>query len=119
MREFPHQQNQLVSMFEQMEKRIYRFGEFELCQEEAELRTQGGRVPLQEKPLLLLLALLDNPLHTVTREQLRGRMWKDNTFVDYEQGINVAIKKVRDALGDSAEKPKFIATIAKKGYRFL
>lgn len=102
-----------------MGKRIYRFGEFELCEEEAELRTREGRVPLQEKPLLLLLALLENPGHIVTREQLRERMWEGNTFVDYEQGINVAIKKVRDALGDSAEKPKFIATIARRGYRFL
>ena len=106
-------------MLEQIGKRIYRFAEFELCEEEAELRTKEGRVPLQEKPLLLLLALLENPRHIVTREQLRERMWEDNTFVDYEQGINVAIKKVRDALGDSVEKPRFIATIAKKGYRFL
>ena len=108
-----------VSMLGQMGKRVYRFGEFELSEAEAELRTKEGRVPLQEKPLLLLLVLLENPLHIVTREQLRERMWDGNTFVDYEQGINVAIKKVRDALGDSAEKPKFIETIAKKGYRFL
>ncbi|HWC20530.1 MAG TPA: winged helix-turn-helix domain-containing protein, partial [Terriglobales bacterium] len=67
----------------------------------------------------LLTALLENPQQVVTRKQLRERMWDTDTFVDYEQGINVAIKKVREALGDSVEAPKYIQTIAKKGYRFL
>ena len=100
-------------------QRIYRFGDFELNECEAELRTKKGRVPVQEKPRLLLLALLENPQHIVTRDQLRRRMWESDTFVDYEQGINVAIKKLRDALGDSAEDPRFIETVAKRGYRFL
>jgi TolB-like protein/DNA-binding winged helix-turn-helix (wHTH) protein len=100
-------------------KRIYRFAGFELIAAEAELRTGNSSVRLQEKPLLLLTALLDSPQEVVTREQLRERMWDSQTFVDYEQGINVAVKKVRDTLGDSAEEPTFIQTVAKKGYRFL
>jgi TolB-like protein/DNA-binding winged helix-turn-helix (wHTH) protein/Tfp pilus assembly protein PilF len=102
-----------------MSDRIYRFAEFELLSSEGELRTGNSSQRLQEKPLLLLTVLLDHPQRLVTRDQLRERMWDRETFVDYEQGINVAIKKVRDALGDSAENPKFIETIAKKGYRFL
>lgn len=103
-----------------MQDRIYRFAEFELAVADAELRSiNGGTIRLQEKPLLLLSALLDNPQKVVTREQLRTRMWDSDTFVDHEQGINVAVKKVRGALGDSAEDPKFIQTVAKKGYRFL
>ena len=102
-----------------MEDRIYRFGTFELVAAEGDLRNGDARVRLQEKPLLLLAALLDNPQKLVTREQLRECMWDSQTFVDYEQGINVAIKKLRDALGDSADNPKFIQTVAKRGYRFL
>jgi TolB-like protein/DNA-binding winged helix-turn-helix (wHTH) protein len=99
--------------------RIYRFDEFELLSSEGELRTKDSCVRLQEKPLQLLMVLLENPQRLVTRAQLRERMWDSHTFVDYELGINVAMKKVRDALGDSAENPKFIQTVAKKGYRFL
>ncbi len=102
-----------------MRDRVYKFAEFELLSSEGELRTKGSCVRLQEKPLLLLSVLLDHSQRVVSRDQLRERMWDNATFVDYEQGINVAIKKVRDALGDSAENPKFIETIAKKGYRFL
>jgi TolB-like protein/DNA-binding winged helix-turn-helix (wHTH) protein/Tfp pilus assembly protein PilF len=102
-----------------MQGKIYRFAEFELKSTEGELRNGGSSVHLQEKPLLLLLALLDHPQSLVTRDQLRERMWDSETYVDYEQGINVAVKKVRDALGDSAENPSFIQTVAKKGYRFL
>ena len=102
-----------------MKDRIYRFAQFELNLAESELRTGDSTVLIQEKPLLLLSALLDNPQRLVTREQLRDRMWDSRTVVNYEQGINVAIKKVRDALGDSAENPKFIETVAKKGYRLI
>jgi TolB-like protein/DNA-binding winged helix-turn-helix (wHTH) protein/Tfp pilus assembly protein PilF len=102
-----------------MSDRTYRFAEFELIESEGELRNGGSSVRLQQKPLLLLNALLDQPQRVVTREQLRERMWGNETFVDYEQGINVAIKKVRDALGDSADEPKYIQTVSKKGYKFL
>jgi len=102
-----------------MKNRVYRFGEFELTLAQGELRTGNTTARLQEKPLLLLSTLLDNPQTLVTRQQLRECLWDSDTFVDYEQGINVAIKKVRDALGDSAENPRFVQTVAKKGYRFL
>ena len=102
-----------------MADRIYRFGKFELLASVGELRTRDSCVRLQEKPLQLLIVLVENPQRLVTRTQLRERMWDNGTFVDYELGINVAIKKVRDALGDSAENPTFIQTVAKKGYRFL
>src|SRR5207248_845741 len=96
---------------------VYRFGRFELCS--GELRVNGTRVRMQEKPLLLLMTLLENPQQVVTREQLRQRMWPSDTFVDYERGINVAIKKIRDSLGDSANAPIYIETVAKKGYKLL
>jgi TolB-like protein/DNA-binding winged helix-turn-helix (wHTH) protein/Tfp pilus assembly protein PilF len=102
-----------------MKSQIYRFAQFELNLAESELRNGNSTVLIQEKPLLLLCALLDNPQRLVTREQLRDRMWDSRTVVNYEQGINVAIKKLRDALGDSAESPKFIETVAKKGYRLI
>jgi len=102
-----------------MNGRIYRFDQFELLADEGELRNGNSCTRLQDKPLRLLTVLLDNPQRLVTRDQLRERMWGSNTFVDYELGINVAVKKVRDALGDSVENPRFIQTIAKKGYRFL
>jgi TolB-like protein/DNA-binding winged helix-turn-helix (wHTH) protein len=112
---FTHAMNKPNSV----KKRIYRFAGFELIAAEGELRTGNTSVRLQEKPLLLLTALLDSPQELVTREQLRERMWDSQTFVDHEQGINVAVKKVRDTLGDSAEEPTYIQTVAKRGYRFL
>src|SRR5271154_6369421 len=102
-----------------MRHRVYKFAEFELTLPDGDLRTFNSTVRLQEKPLLLLTELLDHPQQLVTRQELRDRMWDRRTIVDYEQGINVAMKKVRDALGDSSESPKFIDTVAKKGYRFL
>ena len=102
-----------------MKGKIYRFAEFELWPAQSELRKGDSSIKLQEKPLRLLTALLDHPQNLVTRDQLRKQMWDSETFVDYEQGINVAVKKVRDALGDSAENPRLIETVAKRGYRML
>src|SRR5215831_3351795 len=102
-----------------MKGKIYSFAEFELWPAESELRKGDTSIKLQEKPLRLLTALLDHPQNLVTRDQLRRQMWDSETFVDYEQGINVAVKKVRDALGDSAENPRLIETVAKRGYRML
>jgi len=102
-----------------MTTRVYRFAHFELNPAEGELRAGDSKVLIQEKPLLLLNTLLENPQRLVTRQQLRERMWGSRTVVDFEQGINVAVKKVREALGDSAENPQFIETIAKKGYRLI
>jgi len=102
-----------------MENRTYNFAEFRLSVADGLLRSGNASVRLQDKPLRLLTALLDHPQELVTREQLRERMWDSRTVVDYEQSINVAMRKVRDALGDSADTPRFIETIARKGYRFL
>lgn len=102
-----------------MQDETYRFAEFELNLADGELRTANSSVRIQGKPLLLLSVLLDNPQRLVTREQLRDRMWDSRTIVDFEQGINVAMRKLREALGDSAETPRFIETVARKGYRFL
>jgi TolB-like protein/DNA-binding winged helix-turn-helix (wHTH) protein/Tfp pilus assembly protein PilF len=102
-----------------MKNQIYRFAQFELNLAESKLSSGNSTVLIQEKPLLLLIALLDSPQRLVTREQLRDRIWDSRTVVNYEQGINVAIKKVRQALGDAAENPKLIETVAKKGYRLM
>lgn len=102
-----------------MDSKIYRFGEFELSTVDGMLRGPDGRVQIQDKPLRLLCALLDRPRQVVTREELRDCLWDDRTVVNFDQGINVALRKVRLALGDSSEQPRFIETLARKGYRFL
>ena len=84
-----------------------------------ELYRDGQRVRLQEQPRQVLAALLERPGEICAREDLRERLWKTDTFVDFEHGLNTAIKKVRQALGDSAEAPRFIETLARRGYRFI
>jgi len=95
------------------------FGRFQLDQAAGELYRDGRRVRLQEQPRQVLLALLERPGELVTREALRERLWKSDTFVDFEHGLNTAVKKVRQALGDSAETPQYVETLAKRGYRFI
>jgi TolB-like protein/Tfp pilus assembly protein PilF len=99
--------------------RTIRFGTFELDVQAGELRKQGTRIKLQEQPLRILEMLLNNPGQLVTREALRSVLWPTNTFVDFDHGLNKAINKLRDALGDTADSPRFIETLAKRGYRFL
>src|SRR5215467_3291207 len=96
-----------------------RFGTFELDVCAGELRKQGLRIKLPEQPLLVLELLLKNPGQLVTREELRHNLWPTNTLVDFDHGLNRAINKLREALGDSAESPRFIETLARRGYRFL
>src|SRR6188508_2255595 len=96
-----------------------RFGQFELDLAAGELYRDGRRVRLQEQPRQVLIALVGRPGDVVTREELRERLWKCDTFVDFEHGLNTAVKKVRQALGDSAETPQYIETIARRGYRFI
>ncbi len=96
-----------------------RFREFEFDVESSELRKNGERVPLPEQPLRLLEVLLEQPGVLVPREQLREGLWSADTFVDFEHGLNAAIKRLRDALGDSATNPQFIETVPKRGYRFI
>lgn len=97
----------------------YKFDEFEADLRAAELRKNGNRLKLQMQPFQVLVALLERPREVVTREELRQRLWPQDTFVDFDHGLNTAMVKLRDVLGDSASKPKFIETIAKRGYRFL
>jgi DNA-binding winged helix-turn-helix (wHTH) protein len=99
--------------------RVVRFGPFELCLDTGELRKLGIRVRLQGKPFHILSALLEEPGHVVTREELRSRLWPADTFVDFESGLNTAVNRLRVALGDSAENPIYIETLARLGYRFI
>jgi TolB-like protein/Tfp pilus assembly protein PilF len=96
-----------------------RFGSFELDLRAGELRKQGVKVKIQEQPVQILAMLLENPGQLVTREELRRRLWPSDTFVDFDHSLNKAINKLREALGDSADNPRFIETLARRGYRFL
>ena len=98
---------------------LVRFGTFEVDLRAGELRRNGARVRLQEQPLQVLAMLLERPGEVVTREELHGRLWNSDTFVDFDHGLNAAIKRLRDALGDSAENPRFVETLARRGYRFI
>jgi TolB-like protein/DNA-binding winged helix-turn-helix (wHTH) protein/Tfp pilus assembly protein PilF len=99
--------------------RLVRFGVFELDRRSGELRKDGVRVRLQEQPLRVLDALLAEPGQPVTREALRQRLWPDDTFVDFDNGLNRAINRLRAALGDEADNPRFIETLERRGYRFI
>jgi len=97
----------------------YRFDEFEADLKAAELRKNGARLKLQLQPFQVLVALLERPREVLSREELRLRLWPEDTFVDFDHGLNTAMVKLRDVLGDSASNPRYIETIAKRGYRFL
>lgn len=99
-------------------RKIY-FGEFELNVDTAELRNNGSRVILPGQPFQVLLTLLDAPGQLVTREELKKRLWPSDTFVDFDQSLNKAVNRLREALGDSAEQPRFIETLPRRGYRFV
>lgn len=99
--------------------RLLRFGVFEVDLAAGELRKNGGRVRLQEQPFQVLSALLQNAGQVVTREQLRAEIWPADTFVDFDHSLNTAINKIRDSLGDSASSPRFVETLARRGYRFI
>ena len=99
--------------------RAFRFGLYELYPESGELRRAGIRVALQDQPFRILVRLLEQPGTLVTRDELRELVWPANTFVDFEQGLNAAVKRLRDALGDSAEQPRFVETLPRRGYRFI
>jgi DNA-binding winged helix-turn-helix (wHTH) protein/TolB-like protein len=96
-----------------------RFADFELDLRAGELRKTGSKVRLQEQPFLLLTVLLESAGEVVTREELRKRLWSEDTFVDFDHRLAVAVSKLRDALRDSAENPKFVETVGRRGYRFV
>ncbi|HWY67453.1 MAG TPA: winged helix-turn-helix domain-containing protein [Terriglobales bacterium] len=98
---------------------VIRFAEYEADLRSGELRRQGHRLKLQDKPFQVLAALLQRPGELVTREELRQSLWAADTFVDFEHGLNTAVNKVREALRDSANNPRFIETLPRRGYRFI
>jgi cholera toxin transcriptional activator len=99
--------------------RRYRFGVFEADTVTGELRRKGVRVKLHSQPFQILFMLLERPGEMLTREEICRELWPDGTFVDYEHGVNSAVNRLREALGDSASNPRFVETLARRGYRFL
>src|SRR5712692_5330672 len=98
---------------------ILRFGVFEVDARSGELRRQGARIKLQEQPFHVLTVLLQRPGEVVTREELRNENWPADTFVDFDNSLNTVVNKLREALGDSADNPRFIETLPRRGYRFI
>jgi len=96
-----------------------RFGVFELHIRSGELLRKGSKINLQDQPFQALVLLLEHPGELVTREELRKNLWPQNTFVDFERGLNKAINKLRAALRDKADKPQYIETLPQRGYRFI
>ena len=106
-------------MTEQSPARRYRFGAFEADVTTGELRRQGIRLRLNAQPFQVLCLMLERPGEVLTREEIARELWPDGTFVDYEHGVNSAVNRIRDVLGDSAASPRFIETLARRGYRFV
>ena len=98
--------------------RVYRFGRFELDTRSSELRRNGYRVRIQEQPRRILSLLLEHAGDLVTREELHRTLWPADTFVDFDIGLNAAVRKLRMALGDRVKHPHFIETVSRRGYRF-
>jgi TolB-like protein/DNA-binding winged helix-turn-helix (wHTH) protein/Tfp pilus assembly protein PilF len=108
-----------VVMEPSIPKSVVRFGTYEVSLQSGEVRKSGLRIRVQHQPLKLLEILLERPGEVVTREELCSRVWPNETFGDFDQALNIAIAKLRTALGDSAENPRFIETLSKRGYRFI
>jgi DNA-binding winged helix-turn-helix (wHTH) protein len=99
--------------------RRYRFGAFEADSTTGELRRQGVLIKLNAQPFQVLMLLLERPGELLTREEISRELWPDGTFVDYEHGVNSAVNRIREALGDTASNPRFVVTRARRGYRFV
>jgi len=97
----------------------YRFSIFEADPQSGELSKNGVRLRIQEQPFQVLLRLLERPGQTVTREELKTLLWSSDTFVDFDNGLNMAVKRLREVLGDDADRPIFIETLPRRGYRFI
>src|SRR5580704_2804989 len=102
-----------------IQSRIVRFGLFEADLEQGELRKSGVRVKLHDQPFQILTLLIARAGEVVTREEIRQRLWPGNTFVEFDNGLNVAVKKLRVALSDDADSPRFVETVPRRGYRFI
>lgn len=101
------------------QRRLFRFGLYEADVRSGELRKNGVKQKIQGQPFEVLVALLERPNEVVTRDELRERLWPQDTFVDFDHSLNTAINKVRDVLGDTATNPRFLETLPKRGYRFI
>jgi DNA-binding winged helix-turn-helix (wHTH) protein len=99
--------------------RVARFGVFEADLDARELRKQGRRIRLQDQPFGVLAILLEHPGVVISREDIRQKLWPADTFVDFDHSLNTAVNKIREALGDSAASPRFVETVARRGYRFV
>src|SRR5262250_765961 len=99
--------------------RLIRFGVFELDLRSGELQKQGHKIRLEGQPVQILICLLEKPGELVTREELHRKLWPADTFVNFEHGLNTAVKRLRRALNDSADNPRFIETLPRRGYRFI
>ncbi len=99
--------------------RRYRFGAFEADASTGELRRRGIRIKLNAQPFQVLSMLLDRPGEVLTREEIAKELWPEGTFVDYDHGVSSAVNRIREALGDSAGSPRFVETLARRGYRFV
>ena len=104
---------------ERRSSNVKRFGTFEVDVRARELRKGGIRIRLQDQPFEILMVMLERPGDVVTREELRQRLWPAGTFVDFEHSLNAAIKRLRAALGDDADNPRFVETLHRRGYRFI
>jgi len=111
--------NWKLRMSEDHARRIFRFGVFEVDEATGELRKHGVRIKLHSQPFKVLTLLLERPSGLVTREEMRQRLWGTETFVDFDHGLNTAVNKIREALGDSASVPRYVETVSGRGYRFL
>jgi DNA-binding winged helix-turn-helix (wHTH) protein len=100
-------------------RRVFSFGVFEADEAAGELRKRGIRIKLHSQPFQLLMMLLERPSEVVTREEMRQRLWGSDTFVDFDHGLNSAINKIREALDDSASRPRYVETVSGKGYRLI
>src|SRR5713101_4112923 len=101
------------------ESRLLRFAVFEVDLAAGELRKNGAKLRLQEQPFQVLALLLERPGEVITREDLRQKLWPADTFVDFDHSLNTAVNKLREVLGDSASSPRYIETLARRGYRFI
>src|SRR5688572_6912476 len=102
-----------------MDARMLRFENFEVDLRARELRRGSSVVRLQEQPFQILAMMLERPGDIVTREEIRARLWPDGTTVDFEHSVNAAVKRLRAALGDAAEHPRYVETLPRRGYRFI
>jgi DNA-binding winged helix-turn-helix (wHTH) protein len=101
------------------QRHAFQFGAFELSPHTRELRKNGVKLKLQDQPLQILLLLLERSGELVTRDEIQRRLWPENTYVDFDNAINSAVRKLRDTLAEAADNPRFIETIARRGYRFV